>query len=303
MLNMFATYLAIACGTLLMSTYVGCAIDGWSGTGVTTVTAPDATGTVSVKEDHNPSTQLFTVVATSSSDNADITYEFAPTGNPDSIATITDGVVSLENVILDFETETAYSFLIKASDGNGEGTATVMMSVTDVNEAPVFAQTNVAVTVAGNAAFGTTVATLTATDEDKDDDIEYSIQGGNTGNAFIVDPSSGVITVAAAGGLDKETTSQYALVIHATDDDTPRFTGTATLTITVGKEIGQSCQNSEECLINGECSGEPKTCVCQLGFLASEDNKACSSGNSGERLTAALCTTLTISVAMVLIQL
>ncbi|WAR24639.1 hypothetical protein MAR_038308 [Mya arenaria] len=158
--------------------YVGCAITGWSGTGVTldtAVNAPHATGTVSVGEDHAPSTPLFTVVATSDVEgNPTITYAFTSTGNPDSIAAIAaGGVVSLTDVNLDFETQAS------ASDG--------------------------------------------------------SAAGGNTGNAFEMAASTGVIKVAAAGGLDKETTSQYALRVVSK-------TGIFTV---YSKLIGKSHENEE----------------------------------------------------------
>jgi len=56
---------------------------------------------------------------------------------------------------------------------------------------------------------------------------------GNTNTDFAIDGSTGIVTVAATNGLDKATTSSYALVIHATDSGSTPRTGSTTLSITI----------------------------------------------------------------------
>jgi hypothetical protein len=81
-----------------------------------------------------------------------------------------------------------------------------------------------------NAANGTVVGTATATDPDGNT-ITYSITGGNTGNAFQIDPVTGVITVATSSAVDFETTPVFNLTITATDNGFPPAAGTGTVTI------------------------------------------------------------------------
>ena len=67
------------------------------------------------------------------------------------------------------------------------------------------------VSVAENASVGINVTQIQVTDATGL--IQYSIQSGNVGNAFQIDATTGVITVAAP--LNFETTSAYLLVIRA----------------------------------------------------------------------------------------
>lgn len=58
-------------------------------------------------------------------------------------------------------------------------TTTVLITVEDVNDAPVFKQSSYTVTVPEYSPIGSTVATVSATDADINDKIVYSIAGGN----------------------------------------------------------------------------------------------------------------------------
>jgi hypothetical protein len=81
-----------------------------------------------------------------------------------------------------------------------------------------------------NAANGTVVGTATATDPDGNT-ITYSITGGNTGNAFQIDPVTGVITVSTSSAVDFENTPIFNLTVTATDNGFPPAAGTGTVTI------------------------------------------------------------------------
>ena len=70
--------------------------------------------------------------------------------------------------------------------------------------------------------------------------VTYSITSGNSGGAFTIDSTSGIITLT--GALDYEVATSYSLVITATDDgnsDTNTKTNTATITINV-QDINES---------------------------------------------------------------
>ena len=74
------------------------------------------------------------------------------------------------------------------------------------------------------------MGTVTATDEDADDTLTYSITEGNTGSVFAIDGETGAITVA--GALDYETEESYTLTVQASDGH-PTMEGTDTATVTV----------------------------------------------------------------------
>ena len=64
------------------------------------------------------------------------------------------------------------------------------------------------------------------------DNNDFAITGGNTGTAFAIDSSSGVITTAAA--LDYETLSSYTLTISVSDGTNAATTETVAITVTDG---------------------------------------------------------------------
>ena len=55
--------------------------------------------------------------------------------------------------------------------------------------------------------------------------ITYSIVSGNTGGAFVINPTTGAISVAGAGVLNNQTTASYNLLVRATDGATPSDVG------------------------------------------------------------------------------
>ena len=116
------------------------------------------------------------------------------------------------------------TFQIQVSDGTATDTVTVTVTVTDVNpsiSAATFA-------VAENSGNATAVGTVTATGDTNG--LTYSITGGNTGNVFAINSSTGAITVA--GALNYEVTSSYSLTV-AVDDEDPDTIADSTATITV----------------------------------------------------------------------
>ncbi|SHK49015.1 PA14 domain-containing protein, partial [Rubritalea squalenifaciens DSM 18772] len=80
-----------------------------------------------------------------------------------------------------------------------------------------------------NAAAGTSVGTVIATDPDAGDILAYAIVAGNAGGEFAIDAGTGAITTTAA--LDYETASQYVLTVEVTDSGL--LTDTATITVNV----------------------------------------------------------------------
>ena len=119
-----------------------------------------------------------------------------------------------------------YEVIVMVSDGTNTDMQTITVTVTDVNEAPIITAKTFSVTE--NAAAGTTVGTVAATDEDAGDNLTFSITAGNVGTAFVINENTGVITVA--GTIDHETTPTYTLTVQVSDSD---LSATAAVTINV----------------------------------------------------------------------
>uniref|UniRef100_A0A8P0P7J5 Cadherin 3 n=1 Tax=Canis lupus familiaris TaxID=9615 RepID=A0A8P0P7J5_CANLF len=115
-------------------------------------------------------------------------------------------------------------------------TATVVVHVEDVNEAPVFVPPSRVVEVQEGIAIGETVCTYIAQDPDKGGQkISYHILRDPAG-WLAMDPDSGRVT--ATGVLDREDeqfvkNNVYEVMVLATDDGSPPTTGTGTLLLTL----------------------------------------------------------------------
>ncbi|KAG7235236.1 hypothetical protein INR49_003079 [Caranx melampygus] len=109
-----------------------------------------------------------------------------------------------------------YSVDISISGGGSRDTAVVKVQVIDVNDnSPVFASGSITKSVPEDAEVGTNVTDVPATDKDSgfNKEIRYSLRGGE--GKFALDPVSGMVSVA--GALDRETKSEYSLLVVAED--------------------------------------------------------------------------------------
>ncbi len=86
------------------------------------------------------------------------------------------------------------------------------------------------------ASNGFVLGNVSATDPDPEDTITYSIEAGNTGNVFGIDPVTGEIFVNNNSSLDFETVPNYTLTIRATDDGTGMLFDEAPVDINVTDE-------------------------------------------------------------------
>ena len=153
---------------------------------------------------------------------------------------ITGDVILIGN--LDYELTPSIQFTVVASDNDGpiglQGFAEVLISVIDANDnAPLFSLSSILIRVYENAAMGTHVYSAVAVDRDssKNAQVSYSFQassGNDTADVpFQIDAGSGNITVS--GSIDRETTSEYELVVIATDSGIPSLSGNLTVKIEV----------------------------------------------------------------------
>ena len=133
---------------------------------------------------------------------------------------------------LDHETTPSYTVTVTATDTDGAtAEVTVTINVTNVNEAPVFPDTETgARTVAENTAAGQDIGLpVAATDPDAGDVLTYSLDV--TGSAsFDIDEQTGQLQTKAA--LDHETTPSYSVTVTARDTDGLTTEITVTITVT-----------------------------------------------------------------------
>ncbi|MCY2965470.1 MAG: cadherin domain-containing protein [Planctomycetota bacterium] len=88
-----------------------------------------------------------------------------------------------------------------------------------------------AVSIAENSANATVVDTIPGFDPTPGQTIAYSIVGGNVGNAFAINPTTGQLTVNNSAALDFETTPSFTLAVQVTDNGSPALSGTGTVTV------------------------------------------------------------------------
>jgi VCBS repeat-containing protein len=154
------------------------------------------------------------------------------TGGAFAIDSSTGAITVASSAATNFETNPTFNLTVQVTDDGSpvlSGTASITININNVNDPPIV---NAATfTVAENSPNGTGVGTVTFTDTDAGQTHAFAITGGNTGSAFVINASTGVITVA--GTIDYETLSSYALTVQVTDNGTPAQSGTAIITINV----------------------------------------------------------------------
>ena len=120
---------------------------------------------------------------------------------------------------LDYESQTQHLIMLQCQDSEGlTSMATVRIVIEPFNDnPPMFSQAQYTTSLFENPSIGSSVFTITASDNDLGNynQIQYTINSGNTGDAFSIDSTSGIITVS--GLIDSETLASYELVIQATN--------------------------------------------------------------------------------------
>ena len=147
-------------------------------------------------------------------------------GNTSGAFTINSstGAISVANpAALNFEATTSFTLTIALSDGGSPALSatnqTVTINVSDVNEAPAI-NVGQSFTIAENSVATTPVGNVTSTDPDgtaPNNSRNFSIVGGNTGGAFVINQSSGAISVANPTALNFELTPSFTLTVALTD--------------------------------------------------------------------------------------
>ncbi|XP_055474978.1 cadherin-12 isoform X2 [Psammomys obesus] len=179
--------------------------------------------------------------------NAEIEYNIVPGDGGNLFDIVTDedtqeGIIKLKKP-LDFETKKAYTFKVEASNlhldhrfhsaGPFKDTATVKISVLDVDEPPVFSKPFYTMEVYEDTPVGTIIGAVTAQDLDVGSSaVRYFIDWKTDGNSyFTIDGIEG--TIATNELLDRESTAQYNFSIIASKVSNPLLTSKVNILINV----------------------------------------------------------------------
>ena len=153
-------------------------------------------------------------------------------GDTDVFDVTPKGFVTVKkDVVLDYEVKNKYVLEIQVRDANKSSGGsllypelheemTITILVTDVNDGPEFEYATYNGTVDENSVAGTEVkmdAAIYATSTQVGAVITYTLL--DESKSFVIDPSTGVITVAKDAVLDYETKNVYEMKVVASDED------------------------------------------------------------------------------------
>ncbi|KAF7652740.1 hypothetical protein LDENG_00092830 [Lucifuga dentata] len=135
---------------------------------------------------------------------------------------------------LDYETTKEYELIVVAMNTQGLVIKTIIkVQVLDENDnAPMFQQSLVEISVEENNPPNTFLTQLQATDQDSESrgEVVYLL-GGDAPGIFVVNSVTGILTVTTS--LDREERETYRFIVRAVDRGTPRKESIATVLVTV----------------------------------------------------------------------
>ena len=127
------------------------------------------------------------------------------------------------SMVLDHEDQTVYNFIARVNDGGTPSLfdeVPVTVNVIDINDnAPVFVDPPLFVSISEATAPGTVVAVYTATDADSGEfgDVVYSVSSSTGFLPFVIDPQNGELVVNET--LDFEDVTFYNIQVTASNPD------------------------------------------------------------------------------------
>jgi len=134
-----------------------------------------------------------------------------------SIDALTGVVTVADGSLLNYETATSHSITVQASDGaGGTSTESFTIAVTNVNPTTPTDANATSNTVAEGAANGTTVGVTASSSDPNGPAVTYSLTN-NAGGRFVINSSTGVVTVANGTLLDYEAATSHSITVQASD--------------------------------------------------------------------------------------
>ncbi|XP_043826311.1 protocadherin Fat 1 isoform X3 [Dromiciops gliroides] len=183
---------------------------------------------VLIPEDTVPDTEILQISATDQDEKNKLIYTLQSSTDPLSLKKFrldpaTGSLYTTEK--LDHEAAHQHILTVMVRDQDvpvKRSFARVIVNVSDTNDhAPWFTSSSYQGRVYESAAIGSVVLQVTALDKDKGENAEvlYSIESGNIGNSFTIDPILGSIKTAKE--LDRSNQGEYDLMVKATDKGNP----------------------------------------------------------------------------------
>uniref|UniRef100_A0A1I7T8F7 Cadherin domain-containing protein n=1 Tax=Caenorhabditis tropicalis TaxID=1561998 RepID=A0A1I7T8F7_9PELO len=138
--------------------------------------------------------------------------------------------------VLNYHNDKRYQIPLVVEDATRRRAfSTLTLSVIDINDKPpFFVLPFYSTSISESAKEGDTVLMVSATDEDENDTIEYSLLDGSESQFFAVHPRQGTITVAKK--LEHKAGVTLSLTIKATDSANPPHHATTTVEINIASE-------------------------------------------------------------------
>uniref|UniRef100_A0A8C0NII0 Protocadherin Fat 3 n=1 Tax=Canis lupus familiaris TaxID=9615 RepID=A0A8C0NII0_CANLF len=195
---------------------------------------------VTISEDVLPDTEILQIEATDRDEKHKLTYTVH--SSIDSVSMRKFRIDPSTGVLytaerLDHEAQDKHILNIMVRDQEfpyRRNLARVIVNVEDANDhSPYFTNPLYEASVFESAALGSAVLQVTALDKDKGENAEliYTIEAGNTGNTFKIEPVLGIITVSKEP--DMTTMGQFVLSVKVTDQGSPPMSATAIVRISV----------------------------------------------------------------------
>ncbi len=172
---------------------------------------------------------VLTFTITSGNESSLISIVNTASAGADPVYEITPSAQSI-----DFEVDqTSFELSIDVTDdaGNTTTSESISISINNVNDnAPETGNKTVAINQ--NLPNGQAVTTVTGSDADGDE-LTFVIESGNTDDAFVIDETTGDITVSNSSALVFDTNPTFALSVGVSDGV---FTTTASITVNLNEQ-------------------------------------------------------------------
>uniref|UniRef100_A0A8C6FYI7 Cadherin EGF LAG seven-pass G-type receptor 1 n=1 Tax=Moschus moschiferus TaxID=68415 RepID=A0A8C6FYI7_MOSMO len=187
-----------------------------------------------LNEDAAVGSSVLTLRALDRDANSVITYQLTGgnTRNRFALSSQSGGGLITLALPLDYKQERQYVLAVTASDGMRSHTAQVFINVTDANtHRPVFQSSHYTVSVSEDRPVGTSIATISAADEDTGENARITYVLEDPVPQFRIDPDTG--TIYTLTELDYEDQAAYTLAITARDNGIPQKSDTTSLEILI----------------------------------------------------------------------
>ncbi|KAG8439892.1 hypothetical protein GDO86_005888 [Hymenochirus boettgeri] len=187
-----------------------------------------------LNEDAAVGSSVLTVTAVDRDVNSVVAYQITG-GNTRNRFAITSqsggGLITLA-LPLDYKQERQYVLTVTASDGTRSDTVLVFINVTDANtHRPVFQSSHYTVSVSEAKPIGTSIVTISATDEDTGENARITYTMEDNIPQFKIDPDTGTITTLTE--LDYEDQASYTIAVTARDNGIPQKSDTTYVEILI----------------------------------------------------------------------